>query len=264
LPTSEAMALKHCHGRWLEPLSLFLLALLAVQPAAADEIRVAVASNFQLAMAAAVTPFQQQSGHTVILIGGSTGKHYAQIMNGAPFDAFFAADAERPHLLETTQRIVPGSRFTYAIGKLLLWSPARDRVDSEGAVLRTGSFNHLAIANPRLAPYGAAARQVLQALGLWETLESKLVRGENIGQAFQFVFSGNAELGFVARAQIEHPDAELQGSSWEPPQDLYDPIEQQAVLLRDSPAGRELMAFMQGPQTRALIRTYGYDVPDAQ
>lgn len=256
--------MRRCRCRLPELLSLFVLALLSVQPAQADEIRVAVASNFQPAMAATVSSFEQQSGHTVTLIGGSTGKHYAQILNGAPFDAFFAADAERPRLLEADQRIVPGSRFTYAIGKLLLWSPDRDRVDPEGAVLDAGTFNHLAIANPMLAPYGAAARQVLEALDLWEPLAGKLVRGENIGQTFQFVVSGNAELGFVARAQVEHPGFQLQGSSWEPPQDLYDPIEQQAVLLRDSAAGRDLMAFMQRPQTRALIRAYGYDVPDAE
>jgi molybdate transport system substrate-binding protein len=242
---------------------LFAIAL-PVLPANADELRVAVASNFRLAMTATATRFEAISGHRVKLIPGSTGKHYAQIVNGAPFDAFFAADAERPRLLELDRRIVPGSRFTYGIGKLVLWSATGNLVDPDGAILRAGTFDHLAIANPELAPYGAAARQLLQALGLWESLAGKLVRGENIGQTFQFVVSGNAELGLVALAQLANPDQRFGGSAWEPPQALYDPIEQQAVLLNDSPAGRDFMAFMRSAEARALIRTYGYDVPDVQ
>jgi molybdate transport system substrate-binding protein len=243
---------------------LLLLCALSAPRAGADELRVAVASNFRPAMAAAAARFEEQSGHEVVLISGSTGKHYAQVVNGAPFDAFFAADAERPRRLEAEQLIVPGSRFTYAIGKLVLWSPDPARVDAEGGVLRTGAFAHLAIANPELAPYGAAARQVLQQLGLWEQLAERLVRGENIGQAFQFVVTGNAELGFVARAQLAIPDRAFGGSSWQPPQSLYDPIEQQAVLLKDTPVGRAFMTFVQSEEARALIRAYGYDVPDVQ
>jgi molybdate transport system substrate-binding protein len=245
------------------PAAVFLTILLAPPSLLADEVRVAVASNFRPAMNATVERFEQQSGHEVTLVSGSTGKHYAQIVNGAPFDAFFAADAARPRRLETEQRIVPGSRFTYAIGELVLWSPDPARIDAEGRVLRTGAFAHLAIANPGLAPYGAAARQVLQRLGLWELLAERLVRGENIGQTFQFVITGNAELGFVARAQLAQQPA-FGGSSWEPPQSLYDPIEQQAVLLRDSPAGQAFMAFVKSEEARALIRAYGYDVPDVQ
>lgn len=243
---------------------LLLLAILSGPPAKADEVRVAVASNFRPAMTALTERFEQLSRHKIIAIHGSTGKHYAQIVNGAPFDAFFAADAERPLRLEAERRIVPASRFTYAIGKLVLWSPDPGRVDSEGRVLRDGEFMHLAIANPELAPYGAAARQVLQHLGLWERLTDRLVRGENIAQTFQFVASGNAELGFVARAQLIGTDHGQQGSSWEPPQSLYDLIEQQAVLLRDSAAGREFMVFTQSEAARALIRSSGYDVPDVQ
>lgn len=243
---------------------VLLLASIPHVAARADEIRVAVASNFRPAMAVLAERFEKLSAHEIVVIHGSTGKHYAQIVNGAPFDAFFAADAARPQRLEAEQRIVPGSRFTYAIGKLVLWSKREGLVDPDGQVLRTGSFHHLAIANPELAPYGAAARQVLQTLGLWEQLSSLLVRGENIGQAFQFVVTGNAELGFVARAQLVPPQPGIQGSSWEPPQSFYDPIEQQAVLLQDSPAGRQFLAFMQSEEARALIRANGYDVPDVQ
>jgi molybdate transport system substrate-binding protein len=248
---------------WLQcivPLS----SILAAHAAVADEIKVAVASNFRPAMTAAVARFEEASGHHALLIPGSTGKHYAQIVNGAPFDAFFAADLQRPQLLESEQRIVPGSRFTYAVGTLVLWSPTESLVDPDGAVLRAATFDHLAIANPELAPYGTAARQVLRALGLWQALAGQLVRGENINQAFQFVVSGNAQLGFVARAQLVNPDRSWHGSTWEPPQSLYDPIEQQAVLLRDTPAGRAFMLFMRSQEAGALIRRYGYDVPDVQ
>ena len=246
------------------PLAALLTILLAAPSLSADEIRVAVASNFRHAMSAAVERFERQSDHEVTLVSGSTGKHYAQVVNGAPFEAFFAADAERPRRLEAERRIVPGSRITYAVGKLVLWSADEGRVDPMGDVLRLGTFGHLAIANPELAPYGAAARQVLQAFGLWERLSGRLVRGENIGQTFQFVVTGNAELGFVARSQLRTPGQAFKGSSWQPPQSLYDPIEQQAVLLQESPAGRNFMAFVQSEEARALIRSYGYDVPDVQ
>jgi len=247
---------------WLPGVLLATLLLGAASPPlAADEIRVAVASNFRQAMAAAAQRFEEDSGHEVALIPGSTGKHYAQIRNGAPYDAFFAADADKPRRLEEERRIVPGSRFTYAIGQLVLWSVDPDLVDPAGKVLKSDRFRHLAIANPGLAPYGAAARSVLQALGLWDALTPKLVRGEDIGQAFQFVFSGNAELGFVARSQLEALGREFAGSSWQPPQALYPPIEQQAVLLRDSPAGRAFITFMQGEDVRAIVRAYGYDSP---
>jgi molybdate transport system substrate-binding protein len=259
----ERMA-RSCYFRSVCLLPLLLLTGLAARAAPADEIRVAVASNFRPAMTAAAARFEEASGHRIALIPGSTGKHYAQIVNGAPFDAFFAADSRRPQLLESERRIVPGSRFTYAIGTLVLWSPTEGLVDPNGAVLRAATFDHLAIANPELAPYGAAALQVLQALGLWEALASRLVRGENINQAFQFVVSGNAQLGFVARAQLVNPNRIRHGSTWEPPQSLYDPIAQQAVMLRDSPAARAFMSFMRSQEAGALIRRYGYDVPDVQ
>lgn len=241
-----------------------MLLALPLAPTGADEIRVAVASNFRATMTQASHRFETHHGHRVTLIPGSTGKHYAQIVNGAPFDAFFAADAERPARLEAEDRIVPGTRFTYAIGRLVLWSSKPDLVDPNGSILSSRNFKHLAIANPRLAPYGEAARQVLVSLGLWESLAGTLVRGENIAQTFQFVASGNAEIGFVARAQLQSMAGQVAGSSWEPPLSTHDPIEQQAVLVRDSTAGRQFMAFMRGPEMRALIRAHGYDVPDVQ
>jgi molybdate transport system substrate-binding protein len=244
--------------------AVLIAMLLAPQSLPASEIRVAVASNFRHVMADLASRFEAVSGHEVTVIPGSSGKHFAQIVHGAPFDAFFSADAERPLRLERERRICPGTRVTYAIGKLVLWSPREDFVDPEGAVLKAGSFEHLAIANPQLAPYGAAAREVLQSLGVWEPLSARLVRGENIGQTFQFVVSGNADLGFVSRAQLMMPGRSFGGSAWDPPQSLYGPIDQQAVLLKDSDAGRAFLAFVQSEESRALIRTYGYDVPDVQ
>ena len=230
----------------------------------AEEIHIAVASNFAATMRVLAERFEEQTGHSVVLLPGSTGKHYAQIMHGAPFDAFFAADAERPALLEADGRIMPGSRFTYAIGKLVLWSPDPGLVDSNGAVLDSGSFRRLAIANPRLAPYGRAAMQALESRGLRESLQSKLVRGENISQAFQFVASGNAELGFVALSQLMQTGRHGKGSWWQVPEHLYTPIEQQAVLLSDSTAALELVSFMKSKPAHALISGFGYGIPDVQ
>ena len=227
----------------------------------ADEIHVAVASNFTNTIKALATRFEAGSGHKVTLSFGSTGKHYAQIKNGAPFHAFFAADVKRPELLDEEGVALPGSRFTYAIGKIVLWSPKRGAVDAQGKVLEEGTFRHLAIANPKLAPYGKAARKVLQDRGIWEALQNRMVRGENIGQAFQFVKSGNAELGFVALSQVKHPAHSIEGSWWEIPQSLYTPIEQQAVLLRESDAARAFLAFVKSDASLEIIRGFGYATP---
>jgi molybdate transport system substrate-binding protein len=227
--------------------------------AQADEIRAAVATNFSETLTAVVALFEESSEHTVTLSAGSTGGHYAQIRNGAPFDVFFAADAERPRLLEQEGAAVAGSRFRYAVGRLALWSPRRGFVDDDGRVLETGTFRFLAIANPELAPYGAAAREVLVARNLWTALQTKLVRGQDIGQAYSFVHTGNAELGFVAYAQIARPAGAVEGSYWLVPRHLHSPIEQEAVLLRDTPAARELLDFVKGPAARDLIRSHGYD-----
>jgi molybdate transport system substrate-binding protein len=227
-------------------------------PSAADEIRVATASNFRGAMAALARSFEQTHPHEVVPIYGSTGKHYAQIVNGAPFDAFLAADNRRPERLEQEGLAVPGSRFTYATGILVLWSPRADFVDPEGLVLRSGRFVHLSIANPDLAPYGAAAREVLESLGLWSELGPRLVLGENVGQAFLFVSSGGADLGFVAGSQLVAGPGMRNGSSWRVPEDLHQPIEQQAVLLRESEAARAFLAFIRTAAAARIIRDHGY------
>jgi molybdate transport system substrate-binding protein len=226
--------------------------------AAADELRVAVATNFSETMAALVELFEQRSEHTILVSTGSTGSHYAQIRNGAPFEAFFAADAERPRLLEEQGVAVAGSRFLYAVGRLVLWSPEPRVVDAEGRVLDGDSFRFLAIANPELAPYGAAAREVLTARGLWEKLQPKLVQGQDIGQAYSFVYTGNAELGFVAMAQLMKPGAEISGSHWLVPDSLHRPIAQEAVLLKDVAPAREFIEFVKSPGARAVIRSFGY------
>ncbi len=227
----------------------------------AEEIRIAVASNFTNAITTIARRYEANSGQKVTLIFGSTGKHYAQIRNGAPYDAFFAADVRRPKLLEEEGLALPGSRFTYAVGKLVLWSPRAGYVDKKGSILKPGEFRHLAIANPGLAPYGKAAREVLQALGLWGQLGGRLVRGENIGQTFQFVNSGNAELGFVAYSQVNRPDRPVEGSLWKIPQTLYTPIEQQAVLLKNNEAARDFLSFVRSDEALKIIREYGYDIP---
>jgi molybdate transport system substrate-binding protein len=229
-----------------------------VEPARAAEVCVAVATNFATPMAQLVSAFEAASEHTVAVSAGSTGAHYAQIKNGAPFELFFAADVERPTLLENEGVAIQGSRFTYAIGRLVLWSPRAGFVDADGRVLETGDFRHIAIANPDLAPYGVAARDVLERRGLWEALHERVVLGQDIGQAYSFVYSGNAELGFVAYSQIARSGTPIEGSYWLVPEDLHAPIEQQAVLLKDVPAARAFLEFVKGPDARAVIRSFGY------
>lgn len=242
--------------------SLILILASQATTAWADTLRVAVATNFSRTATLLAEQFEQQTGHTIRLAFGSTGKHFAQISHGAPFDLFLAADDERPTLLETNKIAVPGSRFTYAQGRLLLWSPDAGLIDTDAAVLETGTFRRLAIANPRLAPYGRAAREVLQARGLWERLQPRLVRGENIGQSYQFVHSGNAQLGFVAAAQVFASSPPGGGSYWEPPPSLYTPIIQQAVLIRDTPLARAFIDFLHSEAAREIIRRHGYHTPE--
>jgi len=241
-------------------LHLAILLLISSQ-SIAEEIRVAVASNFAVVMRTVAAGFEAGTGHKVKLIFGSTGKHYAQIKNGAPFDAFFAADAQRPERLEQEGVAVGNSRFTYAIGKVVLWSPRPDYVDPDARVLQQGHFRFLAIANPRLAPYGQAAQEVLQARDLWANVSGRLVRGENIAQTFQFVKSGNAELGFVAYSQIKRPNAPIEGSYWVVPQVLYTPIRQQAVLLKDNKPARAFLSYVQSNEALKIIHDYGYETP---
>ncbi|GJQ58607.1 MAG: molybdate ABC transporter substrate-binding protein [Candidatus Scalindua sp. AMX11] len=248
-----------------KPLSVFTLVvsivlIFGVGRVVADEIQVAVASNFTTVIQDMAKRFTERTGHKVTLIFGSTGKHYAQIINGAPFDAFFAADVRRPELLAKEGVALSGSRFTYAVGKVVLWSPRMAYVDSAGKILEQREFRYLAIANPKLAPYGRAAQEILEAKKIWVDLQRSIVRGENIGQTFQFVKSGNAELGFVAYSQIKRPGNPIEGSFWEIPQSLYTPIEQQAVLLKENNIARSFLAFVKSEESRNLIREYGYSV----
>ena len=232
----------------------------------ANEIRIAVASNFYPTMKAIVEEFELEHNESskinkIVLIPGSSGKHYAQIINGAPFDIFFSADQLRPVLLEEKGLVEYQSRFTYALGKIVLWSPTNGFVDSEGQVLYDNNFRFLAIANPKIAPYGIATKETLISMGLWNNMGKKVVRGENIAQAFQFINSGNAELGFVSFSQLMNPNFSLVGSFWEVPKSLYNPIEQQAVLLRDSLLGRNLMEFVRTDKALNIISKFGYDLP---
>ncbi|MEM7359799.1 MAG: molybdate ABC transporter substrate-binding protein [Pseudomonadota bacterium] len=236
--------------------------LLFAPVAQADKLRIAVASNFKHATQALIENFEDQSGHKVVVSYGSTGKHYAQILNGAPFDLFLAADVERPRLLEEQGLSTGEPRHTYAIGRLVLWFPGGDLPTTPEDLLQHGNFRHLAIANPRLAPYGAAAKQVLEKLGVWEQLGSILVRGENIAQTYQFVASGNADLGLVAAAQIS--DVDQPGSRWPIPAHWHAPIEQQVVQLTDNPAAAQLMTYLRSPEAMAIIRQSGYDTSDAE
>ena len=240
----------------------FLVLLLAFAPACvfAEPLQAAVASNFRPVMERLADAFEARSGHSIVSSYGSSGKHYAQIVNGAPFDVFLAADSERPRRLEVEGHAIAGSRLTYAIGKLVLWSPDAGLI-ADAAVLEHGKFRFIAIANPATAPYGLAARQTLEALGVWDALQPRLAKAENVGQAYAFVRSGNADLGFVALSQLASDVASPTGSQWLVPAELHQPIAQQAVLLRDSSAGRSFLEFLAGDEARALIRSLGYDLP---
>jgi molybdate transport system substrate-binding protein len=192
---------------------------------------------------------------------GSTGKLYAQIRHGAPFEVFFAADVERPRLLEEKEVAVPGTRVTYAIGRLALWVPGTPTLEDPEAWIRAGGYSHLAVANPKLAPYGVAARKVLRGLRMWRTLKPKLVRGENIGQAFHFVASGAAQGGFVALSQVRRPGSPPRGATWEIPADRHPVVEQQAVLLFDAPGPRAFLDYVVGEEAHPLLEAYGYGIP---
>lgn len=242
---------------------LFLLSLLLTGTAPAAEVMVAVASNFSAPMQRIAAEFQQDTGHRALLSFGASGKFYAQIRHGAPFHAFLSADDEKPAKLEQEGLAVPGSRFTYALGTLVLWSARPGFVDGKGAVLKGSRFNRLALANPRLAPYGAAAVETLTRLDLLKALEPRFVQGENIAQTYQFVQSGNAELGFVALSQVMQDGRLRGGSAWVVPGTLHAPVRQDAVLLstgRGSPAAEALMNYLKGGKARAIIRSYGYDL----
>jgi molybdate transport system substrate-binding protein len=239
-----------------------LLNLMLVSPqTCAAKLRIAVASNFALAMDRLAHDFESKTDHQLLISSQSTGKHYAQIQQGAPFDLFFAADSQHPLLLEQQGLAQAGSRFTYALGKLVLWSPILATEAELRKVLQQVEFNYLAIANPKVAPYGRATKQVLQHLDLWDKLPTRMVRGENIGQTLQFIHSGNAQLGFIAQSQLAQLDRNKAGSYWQIPQSLYSPIEQQMVLLVDSVASREFMAYIKTPSAAKIIHDLGYGKP---
>lgn len=229
----------------------------------AAEVHIAVAANFTAPINEIAAAFEKASGHKVIAAFGPTGGLYTQIKHGAPFEVFLAADESTPARLETEGEILAGSRFTYAIGKLVLWSASVGYVDAQGEVLRRNEFNHLSIGNPKTAPYGLAATQVLARLGLSEAVKPKLVEGTNITQAYQFVATGNAELGFVALSQVFKDGQISGGSAWIVPEDMYEPIRQDAVILnkgKDNPAAAALVDYLKGPKAAAVIKSYGYDL----
>jgi len=245
----------------LFPLFAGLVVLTLSTPLRADEVQVAVAANFTAPMQKIAADFEKATGHQAKLSFGATGKFYAQIRNGAPFEVLLAADDETPAKLEKEELAVSGSRFTYSIGQLALWSAKPGYVDAKGEVLKQGAFEHLAMANPKLAPYGAAAVETLTKLGLLGSVESRFVQGENIAQTYQFISTGNAELGFVALSQVYEGGKLKSGSAWIVPAKLHSPIRQDAVVLakgKDNPAAAALVKFLKTDKARAVIQSYGY------
>lgn len=242
-------------------LFLLLTGLFAAAPLSADQVTAAVAANFSEAIQRLAPLFHKTTGHTLAPSLGATGKFYTQIKNGAPFEVLLAADEETPRRLVTEGLAVADSRFTYAVGRLVLWSPKPGFVDAEGNVLKRADFARLAIANPKLAPYGAAAETAMKKLGVYDTVAPKLVQGENISQTFQFVQSGNAQLGFVALAQVLALEEGERGSWWTPPAGLHASIRQDVVLLKageGKPAARAFLKFLRSPEARHVIETLGY------
>lgn len=249
------------HRPALLSVALMGLGFATVQAAYADPVSVAVATNFTAPMQKIAAAFEADTGHKAELSFGATGKFYAQITHGAPFQILLAADDTTPAKLEREGKAVAHSRFTYAIGTLVLWSAQPGIVDAQGDVLKKGDFKHLAIANPKLAPYGLAAMQVMDKLGVAAAVTPRLVQGENIAQTYQFVATGNAQLGFVALSQVMVDGKLTKGSAWQVPAALHAPIRQDAVLLasgKDHAAATALLAYLRGDKARAIIQSYGY------
>lgn len=243
---------------------LAICLLLATGTAPAGEVRLAIAANFHSAAERLAEQFTATTGHSTRISYGSTGKLYAQILHNAPFDVFLAADQERPRLIEQRGSGMSDTRFTYALGTLVLWSPDPDAFQDPVAFLRTGDIHRLAIANPRTAPYGLAAQQTLEHIGLWESMEKQLVRGESIAQTFQFVATGNAVAGFVALAQVH--DRHEGGAFWEVPGAYHEPIAQQAILLergRGNEAAMAWLEFLASREAQDIIGQSGYDTLSA-
>lgn len=247
----------------LSRLVISLAASLTVGSASADDVQVAVAANFTAPMQALAAGFEKDTGHKLVASYGATGQFYSQIKNGAPFQVFLAADDSTPAKLESEGETAAGSRFTYAIGSLVLWSAKAGYVDDKGEVLKRNAFKHLAIANPKTAPYGLAATQVMEKMGLTDAVKPKLVEGQSITQALQFVSTGNAELGFVALSQVYKDGKVTSGSAWLVPAGLHEPIKQDAVILnkgKDSAAARALVDYLRGDKAAAVIKSYGYQL----
>jgi molybdate transport system substrate-binding protein len=237
--------------------------LMPARSALAAEAQVAVAANFAEPIKAIAAVLEKSTGHTLKVTLGSTGKLYAQIKNGAPFDVLLAADTTTPEKLEQEGLAQPGSRFTYATGKLVLWSANASRVDAKGQVLKDPALGKVATANPKLAPYGAAAAQAMDKLGLTTRLAPKLVQGESISQTLTFVATGNADVGFVALSQVLEGGKLKSGSMWVVPPTLYHPIDQAAVVLAPAAhneAAQALVKLLKSPNIKSLIRSYGYDI----
>lgn len=254
-------------GRWYPSPMLRIITLLSIgilaTRAFAGDVSVAVAANFAAPMQRIAVAFEQETGHRVRLSSGASGKFYAQIINGAPFEVLLSADDELPALLEREGQAVSGTRFTYAIGRLVLWSSDPRRVDAAGEILRHRDLRRVAVANPKTAPYGTAAFEVMRALKLLDALQPRLIQGENIAQTYQFVASGNAEIGFVARSQVWKDGRLADGSGWLVPESLHAPIRQDAILLvrgRDNPAASALLNFLRSEPIRRQIRSNGYDL----
>lgn len=240
---------------------LVALVLAAAAAARAGEVQVAVAANFAGPLARIGEAFAAATGHQLKVSSGATGKFYTQIVSGAPFEVLIAADDETPRRLVAEGHAVAGTNFTYATGRLVLWSAQPGLVDGDGAVLASAQVKHVAIANPKVAPYGAAALEVIRARGLTEAVTPKLVTAESIAQAYQFAFTGNAELGFVALSQVAVPGKPMQGSYWLVPTRLHREIRQDAVLLRTgekNPAAAALLAYLKSDAARAVIKDFGY------
>ncbi|MBI4809194.1 MAG: molybdate ABC transporter substrate-binding protein [Nitrosomonadales bacterium] len=243
--------------------AMVLLGLLS-SPVCAGEVRVAVASNFSAPMERIAALFQKESGHVLTVNLGSSGKFYSQIKGGAPFDVLLAADEAIPKKLVQEGLADGASRFSYAVGRLALWSAQPGFVDDKGLVLNKGNFEKLAIADPKLAPYGVAAKETLEKLVMWNAMQRKLVKGENITQTYQFVATENAELGFIALSQIMHDGKVSHGSWWLVPSEMHKPIKQGAVLLtaaKDKAASQAFLTFLKNKQAAAIMRGFGYELP---
>ena len=241
---------------------LVIIACTAVTPAFAEQMLVAVAANFIPPFREIALEFEKSTGHQLKVVGGSSGNFYTQIKNGAPFDVFFSADNERPKKLEDEGLGVKDTRFTYATGRLVLWSANADLIKGEETV-RSKNFKRLAMANPKTAPYGVAAMQALQKLELWDSLQPHIVMGESIGQTMGFIESGNAQLGFVALSQIMDPKIKGKGSRWDVPTNLHEPIQQDVILLtkgKDNAGAKALLEFIISPQSKTIIERYGYEL----